>query len=104
MVSAVLFSAYPIVANFLKSTRYPRWYAVDSTSQFNSYTIGPTEDIIMSAPIRSIETTTAWPKTLRHCRACGKETPHQIRQGAGVVVTLCVPCLERALTYELDRD
>ena len=57
----------------------------------------------MSAPM-GIEATRAWPKTLRYCRSCGKETPHQLRQGTGVVVTLCVPCLERALTYELDRD
>ena len=61
-------------------------------------------EIAMSAPTRSIETTKSWPKTMRFCRICSKETPHQIRQGAGVVVTLCIPCLERALTYELDRD
>lgn len=58
----------------------------------------------MSAPTRTIENATSWPKILRQCRTCGKETPHQIRQGAGVNVTLCVPCLERALSYELDRD
>ena len=57
----------------------------------------------MSAPIR-IETATAWPKTLRYCPTCQRETSHQLRQGAGVVVTICVPCLERALSYELDRD
>jgi len=58
----------------------------------------------MSAPVRTVEAMTSWPKTLRFCRTCSKETPHQIRQGTGVVVTLCVPCLERALTYELNRD
>lgn len=58
----------------------------------------------MSAPIRTTETTAAWPKTLRLCRTCAKETPHQLRQGSGVVVSLCVPCLERALSYELERD
>ena len=58
----------------------------------------------MSAPTGITETSTAWPKTLRLCRTCGKETPHQLRQGSGVIVTLCVPCLERALSYELDRD
>lgn len=61
----------------------------------------------MSAPIARTRTeisSMAWPKTLRLCRTCGKETPHQLRQGAGVVITLCVPCLERALSYELDRD
>jgi len=46
----------------------------------------------------------AWPKTLRFCQTCHRETPHQLRQGAGVIVKLCVPCLERALSYEQDRD
>ncbi|GEM_PF-3595987 len=59
----------------------------------------------MNAPIARTEMTAAtWPKTLRYCRTCQKETPHQLRQGSGVVITLCVPCLERALSYELDRD
>jgi len=44
------------------------------------------------------------PKTFRYCPLCGKETPHEIREGAGVVATLCVPCLDRAVTYELDRE
>lgn len=57
----------------------------------------------MSAPV-GMQTTAAWPKTLRYCRTCHKETPHQLREGAGVMVTLCVPCLERALSYEQDRD
>ena len=50
------------------------------------------------------EISTAWPKTLRYCQTCRKETPHQLREGAGVVVTLCVQCLDRALSYELERD
>jgi hypothetical protein len=58
----------------------------------------------MSASIGTRETTTAWPKTLRYCATCQRETAHQLRQGSGVVVTICVPCLERALSYELDRD
>jgi hypothetical protein len=33
---------------------------------------------------------------------CQRETRHQQREGAGVVATICVPCLERALSYELD--
>ena len=41
---------------------------------------------------------------MRFCRTCQKETPHQLRQGTGAVVSLCVPCLERALSYELGRD
>ncbi len=76
---------------------------MDSTCRRNRRTMGDGRNE-MSAPIRMIEATKSWPKTLRHCRTCGKETPHQLRQGAGVVVSLCVPCLERALTYELDRD
>lgn len=58
----------------------------------------------MSSPTQTIETTRTWPKTMRFCRTCQKETPHQLRQGTGAVVSLCVPCLERALSYELDRD
>ena len=45
-----------------------------------------------------------WPKTLRYCKLCAKETPHEIREGAGVVATFCVRCVQRALSYELDRD
>ena len=44
------------------------------------------------------------PRTRRVCKSCGKETPHQVRSGAGVIATVCIPCLERALQYELDRD
>jgi hypothetical protein len=44
------------------------------------------------------------PKTLRFCKSCGKQTTHEVRSGAGVIATVCVPCLERALQYELDRD
>jgi len=44
------------------------------------------------------------PKTIRLCRTCGKQTPHEVRSGAGVIATVCIPCLERALNYELDRD
>lgn len=57
----------------------------------------------MSASVGT-EMTTAWPKTLRYCQACHRETPHQLRQGGAAVVTICIPCLERALNYELDRD
>ncbi len=63
-----------------------------------------TGEMGMSTSTQTTETTTTWPKTMRFCRTCHKETPHQLRQGTGVVVSLCVPCLERALSYELDRD
>lgn len=44
------------------------------------------------------------PTTLKFCKICQRETPHQIRGGEGVVAVICIPCLRRALTYELDRD
>jgi hypothetical protein len=44
------------------------------------------------------------PTTLRHCKTCARQTPHEIRTGSGVIATICVPCLQRALQYELDRD
>jgi len=44
------------------------------------------------------------PRTQRLCKTCGKYTPHQVRSGAGVIATVCIPCLERALQHELDRD
>jgi len=42
------------------------------------------------------------PKTLHYCPLCQKETPHEIREAAGVAV--CLGCVERALSYELDRE
>ena len=44
------------------------------------------------------------PKTIRFCKACQQETPHEVREGGGVVAKLCIPCMERTLYYELDRD
>lgn len=44
------------------------------------------------------------PKTLRFCSVCQKETTHEIRSGAGVIAMLCIPCINRSLAYELDRD
>jgi hypothetical protein len=46
----------------------------------------------------------ARPKTIKYCKTCQMETPHQIRSGPGVVTVICVACLGRALAYELDRD
>jgi hypothetical protein len=46
----------------------------------------------------------ALPKTIKYCKTCQAETPHQIRSGPGMVANICVSCLERALAYELDRD
>jgi hypothetical protein len=44
------------------------------------------------------------PQTLRYCKACGRETAHEIRSGAGVIARICVVCMNRSLHYELDRD
>ena len=44
------------------------------------------------------------PTTIKFCRFCQRETPHQIRGGKGVVAVICIPCLNRALAYELQRD
>jgi len=44
------------------------------------------------------------PKTMRYCKVCQKDTPHEVRSGAGVIARMCLPCLERALSYELDRE
>ncbi len=44
------------------------------------------------------------PRLLRFCKQCQKETPHEIRTGGGVIAKICLPCLERDLFYELDRD
>jgi hypothetical protein len=44
------------------------------------------------------------PKTLRFCKTCRRETAHEIRMGQGLTATICISCLQRALSYELDRD
>ena len=44
------------------------------------------------------------PRTMRFCGICRRETSHVIRSGEGIVAMVCVPCLYRALDYELDRD
>lgn len=46
----------------------------------------------------------ALPKTIKHCKTCQSETPHQIRVGRDVAAVFCISCLERALRYQLGRD
>jgi hypothetical protein len=46
----------------------------------------------------------AVPKMIKYCKTCQRETTHEISGGAGVVAVICIPCLNRALTYELERD
>jgi len=44
------------------------------------------------------------PKFFKHCKTCQKDTAHEIRNGEGVVVVICISCLTRALIHELGRD
>lgn len=44
----------------------------------------------------------SFPKVLRYCSRCRRETRHEIRADGEILV--CNPCLQRALDYELDRD
>ena len=44
------------------------------------------------------------PYTLRFCKVCRKETPHEIRSGAGLTAKMCMKCLADGRRYELDRD
>jgi len=44
------------------------------------------------------------PKTMKYCKTCQRDTPHEIRMGSGVTATICVPCLRRGFDYELERD
>lgn len=46
----------------------------------------------------------ALPRTIKYCKTCQRETPHQIRSGPGVVANICISCLERALSYARERD
>jgi hypothetical protein len=43
------------------------------------------------------------PTTLRFCKMCQKETPHEIRRISDSSVRFCVPCLEHAGLNDLDR-
>ena len=44
------------------------------------------------------------PKVFRFCVQCQKETPHEIVADGTRYRTVCLPCLEQTLLYELDRD
>ena len=46
----------------------------------------------------------SWPRTLRYCKVCQKETTHEMRAGAKVIARMCAECLQRALQHALDRD
>ena len=49
-------------------------------------------------------TTDPAPKTLKECKTCQQVTPHEIRLGASIAITVCTVCLARALAFELARD
>jgi hypothetical protein len=49
-------------------------------------------------PIRSVA------KMLHYCKICLRETTHEINEARGVETAACVPCLERSVSYELDRE
>lgn len=44
------------------------------------------------------------PRTLKECKTCQQITPHEIRAGSSIAVTVCTVCLARALAFELARD
>jgi len=43
-------------------------------------------------------------KTLLYCKICLRETTHEIHQSSDVETANCVSCLERSITYELERE
>ena len=49
-------------------------------------------------PVRSVA------KTLHYCKICLRQTTHEIEQNGKVETVNCVPCMERSLSYELDRE
>ena len=44
----------------------------------------------------------ALPRALRFCKICQKETPHEVRTGAGLVARMCVECLNALLNFKAD--
>jgi hypothetical protein len=44
------------------------------------------------------------PRTLEYCPVCPKQTPLEIREGDRVLAAISLGWLERAFTYEMDRD
>jgi len=43
-------------------------------------------------------------KTLLYCKICIRETTHEIHPVGGAEKANCVPCMERSISYELDRE
>jgi hypothetical protein len=42
--------------------------------------------------------------TLRLCKTCKRETPHEIHTGEGCKAYICIPCKQRGELYEQTRD
>ena len=40
-------------------------------------------------------------QTRSFCKTCGKDTPHEVHRGEGLIARLCVPCLVRAMSYDV---
>jgi hypothetical protein len=58
----------------------------------------------MRAVTRPAGVESGQPRTMKFCKVCHRETPHQIGRGEGVSAVICVPCWLRAVAYELERD
>lgn len=58
----------------------------------------------MSTTSPQSQAATAFPRILRYCRYCERETPHEIHAVDGMSITVCARCVEHALFYELERD
>ena len=62
----------------------------------------------MATPIMSTSQANAEnfarPRVLRHCSRCQGETAHEIETTDEGSLIFCMPCIERALFYELERD
>jgi hypothetical protein len=43
-------------------------------------------------------------RTISFCAVCRGYTPHEWREGDGIVAKICVSCFERSLLDLLDRD
>jgi hypothetical protein len=44
------------------------------------------------------------PMTVKECKACQRFTPHEIHIGLAAPSCVCTCCLERTVSFELERD
>ena len=52
----------------------------------------------------SVNSQILFTRILRHCRCCGKQTPHEARSGPDGTSEVCIRCREDQLMAELDDD